>query len=105
MTRRTENRGSIFALFRVLLVTCLSCSDGRAQVGLGAFAEDAVMLLALWSVARDDHVPHPHAGHTLADTLHHGGRLVAEHHREQALGVIAVKSVDIRVTQGIADNL
>ena len=73
--------------------SALGGSDHRTEVGLGGGAEDAVLILALRSVAGDDHVPRLHAGHALPHALHHGCRLVAQHAGEQTLGVVAVLGV------------
>jgi hypothetical protein len=53
MVNRTAD---ILSIFSEKKFRNLGCPDGRAQVGLRALAEDALMLQALWRVAGDDDV-------------------------------------------------
>ena len=61
--------------------------------------------LALRRVARHDRVTDNDRRDTLADRLHHRGRLVSENGREYALGICTTERVDVRVAQGVADHL
>ena len=75
------------------------------QVGLRAHAEDAVRLLALRRVARDDVVTRLHRRDPRADRLHDAARLMAEDRWEEALRVGALESVEVGVAHGVGHNL
>lgn len=82
---------------------------GRADLGTQvrslALTEDAVVLAALGSVARNDDVTGLKRGNTLADRLNNTSGLVTKDGRELALGVMAVERVDVSVAESIRDNL
>ncbi len=69
--------------------------DLAAQVGLGAGAELAVA--ALGYVERDHVVAGRDGRDAVADALDNPGALVPEDRREDALGVVAVERVRVRV--------
>lgn len=60
-------------------------ADLRANIGPGMLAEFAC--LALRNVQRNDVVAGREVGDAVADALDNAGALVAQHHREDALGV------------------
>ena len=86
-------------------ISHLSASDGWTQVCLGTVAEDALVTLALWSVARDDDITDLDTGHTISHALHHCCSLVTQNTGEQSLWIMTIQSVDISVTESVADNL
>jgi len=83
----------------------LSGSDLGAEVGLFAGTEDAASFLAFGSVAGDNNVTNLHSGDSFTDGFNDTGGFVTENAGEKAFGVVAVKSVDIGVAEGIGEDL
>ena len=78
-------------------------AHAHAEVGLGVAAELARAAVGL--VARDHVVARLDARDALADALDDSRRLVAEHAREEALGVEAVERVGVGVAERRRDDL
>ena len=80
-------------------------SDRRAQVCLRRRAEDAIRLLALRRVARNDVIARSHRGHALANRLDDAAGLMTQNGREEALGVTPFKGVQVGVADGVRHHL
>mmetsp|Transcript_38837 Transcript_38837/g.98569 ORF Transcript_38837/g.98569 Transcript_38837/m.98569 type:complete len:356 (+) Transcript_38837:211-1278(+) len=83
----------------------LGAADLRAEVGLGAHAEDAVCALALRRVPRHNVVPRLHRSHALANGLDDGAGLVSQDAGEEALRIGTAERVDVGMAESVADNL
>ena len=80
----------------------LGGAHGSTQVGLAALAEQA--LTALGGVQRNHVVTGLDAGHAFAHFHHNASALVAQHHREQALGVFTAQGEGVGVAHaGVGD--
>lgn len=74
----------------------LSDPDLLTQVGFGIVTELA--LPTLWDIQRDDCVTWLKLGDSLSHALHDASSLVAQHYREDSLGVGAAQRVGVSVT-------
>mmetsp|Transcript_5863 Transcript_5863/g.24238 ORF Transcript_5863/g.24238 Transcript_5863/m.24238 type:complete len:407 (+) Transcript_5863:165-1385(+) len=83
----------------------LRAPDGGAEVGLGARAKDARGPVALRGVARDDVIAGRHRRHAGADGFDNRASLVAQNAREEALGVLPLERVHIRVAERVGHHL
>ena len=98
--------------YRISLLVFYECfqlylrgSNGRAEVGLPTLAEDAVMFLALRSVARDHNISHLNRGDALSNGLHDSSGLTAQDGGKESLWIMSVQGVDVSVAQSIGNNL
>mmetsp|Transcript_20636 Transcript_20636/g.57320 ORF Transcript_20636/g.57320 Transcript_20636/m.57320 type:complete len:435 (+) Transcript_20636:109-1413(+) len=83
----------------------LGAADLGTEVGLGTLAKDAGGLAALGRVARNDVISRLDAGHALSDGFDDAAGLVSENARKKAFGIVAIKGVNVGVTQGIRHDL
>ena len=83
----------------------LGAPDLGAEIGLGALAEDAIVLLALGGVAWDYNVARLDRSHSISDGLDNCRGLMPEHAREQPFWVMAVQGVDVGVAERVGDHL
>jgi hypothetical protein len=80
-------------------------SDLRAEVGLVALTEDAIVLKALRCIARNNSIANLNISDTLTNTFNNTRGLMTQDAWEKTFRVVTIKSVNICVAESVGNDL